>query len=108
MSRCAQTILLSFAMAAVSGCTPQLQSTAAAETACEAEFRRSAARDHTLGRGRGLEQAIRVCESLEEWTAASAAHPGALDGIDPETFLRHSCRNGIFLNAEPLCASVLR
>jgi hypothetical protein len=105
MRRYVQIILLSFAMA-TSGCTPQLQSTAAAETACEAEFRRSAAKDHTLGRGRGLDQALRVCESLEEWTAASEAHPGALDGIDPETFLRHACRNG-FLKDETLCSFVL-
>jgi hypothetical protein len=49
--------LLISAVAAACGGTSQRDTLAATESPCEAEFRRVAARDHTLGRGRGLDEA---------------------------------------------------
>ena len=53
-----------------------------------------------------LEPAIRACETLAEWIAASDANPGALHGASPKLFVQNACASLEALANEPLCEEV--
>lgn len=53
-----------------------------------------------------LEPAIRACETLAEWIAASDANPAALDGASPKLFAQNACASLEGLANEPLCRAV--
>lgn len=76
---------------------------AKAGTACLDAFERAAQVGDMQDTVEDLDPAVRACKSLQEWKAADQAHPGALDGTDPETFLRNRCRYGDFGQAPSLC-----
>jgi hypothetical protein len=53
-----------------------------------------------------LDPAVAACTTVAEWTAASAAHPGAISaGVDPAEFLRNRCDES-YLASTALCQSV--
>lgn len=82
-------ILVLFVTTACGGGSPEL-------TDCEQAFADAAAVSDFQDTVEDLDPAVRSCESLEEWVAASEAYPAALDGVDPETFLRNRCQFGNF------------
>lgn len=61
---------------------------------CARDFAAAAEVDEMEDTGSDLYPAAKSCSSLEEWIAASEAHPDALDGADPETFARNTCLYG--------------
>lgn len=72
-------------------------------TACEEAFAEAAAVDEMQDSNEDLFPAVRACANVEEWTAASAQHPDALDGADPEFYLTNLCANYPEISSEPLC-----
>ena len=60
-------------------------------SACLLAFEQAAAVDVARSTVSDLYPAALACETVEEWAAASATHPGALDGADPATFARNMC-----------------
>lgn len=73
---------------------------------CEDAFATAAAIDPMQDANEDLFPAVRACASVAEWTEASAQHPDALDGIDPETVLANLCLNYPAISSEPLCSQV--
>jgi hypothetical protein len=61
------------------------------DEACRAAFQAAAAVDETADTVTDLDPAIPACFSLEQWSEASEAYPAALDGADPQEFLRNRC-----------------
>lgn len=47
-----------------------------------------------------------ACESLEEFSQASADYPDALDGTNPEVFAPNRCQGAESVQDSPLCAEV--
>ena len=74
-------------------------------TNCDAAFRNAAAIDDMHDTVEDLDPAIKACRTVAEWSAASARHPKALDGVPPEVFLRNRCDFGGLQT--PLCAEIL-
>jgi hypothetical protein len=66
----------------------------ATESACEGAFAAAAAIGDMEDTVEDLDPAVRACETIDEWTAASEAHPGALDGADPVVYLTNRCLYG--------------
>ena len=92
----------------VAGCTVTSQVfTEVGSTACELSFADAAAVSDTQDTVEDLDPAVRACTSLEEWGAASAAYPGALDGANPFEFLGNRCDVGEGLSATNLCGLLL-
>lgn len=55
-----------------------------------------------------LDQAVRSCRTVAEWTAASLEHPGAIPlGVDPVVFLTNRCSSADMAATE-LCKLVER
>jgi hypothetical protein len=52
------------------------------------------------------DQAIAACDTFEEFAAASAMFPHALDGFDPRSIAQDRCERADELAAEPLCDEV--
>lgn len=50
--------------------------------------------------------AVDACETLEDFTAASEEHPDALDGADPETYVRNQCEYEPEVADSALCQSL--
>ena len=69
-------------------------------------FEAAAAVDELQDVNEDLFPAVRACASLAEWSAASAQHPDALDGGDPETVLTNLCQFSPEVVGEPLCSEV--
>lgn len=67
-------------------------SAASAESACNQAFSQAASISDMQDTVEDLYPAIRACKTVDEWSAASAAHPDALDGADPIVFLTNACR----------------
>ena len=76
-------------------------------TACTEAFADAAAVDDAEDTVEDLDPAVRACTSLDEWGAASAANPAALDGVDPIEFLGNRCDLGDGLSARELCGALL-
>jgi hypothetical protein len=74
--------------------------------ACDAAFARAAATD-PAGSVDDLDAAARDCISLDDWIAADASHPAALDGADPVTAVGDACQADDDLAGTPLCEEVL-
>ncbi len=74
---------------------------------CDAAFADAASKGDMEDTAEDLWPAARVCESLADWTAASEAHPDALNGADPEEFARNTCQFGDDMGGSALCAEVL-
>jgi hypothetical protein len=72
---------------------------------CDAAFARAAG--GAAGSVDDLGPAARDCISLDDWIAADAAHPAALDGADPATAVRDACEADDDLADAPLCEEVL-
>jgi hypothetical protein len=87
------------------GSPPGEAGASSSETACEAAFRAAAAVDPMADTNEDLNAAIQACTSLEEWVAASAQHPDALDGVDPESYLATRCARAELAGAT-LCQSL--
>lgn len=49
-----------------------------------------------------------ACESLADWTAASQAHPDALDDIEPEIVATNICLYGDGVAGSRLCQELGR
>lgn len=74
-------------------------------SACEQAMADAAAVDEMQDTVPDLYPAVEACGTVDEWTDAAEAHPDALDGADPETFLGNVCQNSELSDAE-LCAEV--
>lgn len=74
-------------------------------SACDEAFAQAAEASDFEDSVSDLYPAVRACDSVEEWVEASEAHPDALDGADPRTFLRNICQGDAVADAE-LCAQV--
>lgn len=74
-------------------------------TPCRAAFKSAAEISSLNDTVEDLDAAVNLCGSLDEWTSASEAYPAALDGVDPETFLRNRCQFGNF-SADSLCGKL--
>ena len=73
-------------------------------TACEAAFQKAAEVSDMEDTVDDLNQAFIDCQTEEEFIAASAKFPGALDGVDPDTFMDNRCEFGPFNKQNSLCA----
>jgi hypothetical protein len=62
--------------------------------ACERAFAAAAAVSDLEDTVEDLYPAVRACNTVEEWTAASEAYPAALDGADPVLYLTNTCLYG--------------
>ena len=89
----ASAALLALAMASCSSddAGSDTSSDQATESACESAFAAAATIGDMEDTVEDLDPAIRVCESVDEWSTASEAHPGALDGVDPVVYLTNRC-----------------
>ena len=101
---CALPMLLVL-IAAVAACGG-VSATATVGSACAAVFRQAAEIDPAQDTVSDLDDAVRVCRNEDEWRAASAAFPKALDGAGPGVFLRNRCAYAPDLADTPLCKSV--
>lgn len=103
--------LSGFVALVVAGCGigTQVRSTfeVVGSTACELAFADAAAVGDMEDTVEDLDPAVRACTSLEEWGAANAANPAALDGVDPFEFLGNRCDVGDGLSATNLCGALL-
>jgi len=77
-------------------------------TACERAMQLAALVDPMADTVTDLDQAIERCDTLAEWSAASAKYPDALDGADPREFAQNRCADAEELANEPLCLEVGR
>lgn len=85
--------------------SPVTVSVPGAETvspACRAAVRLAAAIPDGEDRVTDLDDAIRSCQTAEEWSIATSMFPAALDGGDAATFLNARCELP-GLAALPLC-----
>ncbi len=80
-------------------------STVSVGKACDDAFRKAASISDMQDTVEDLDPALRACSSIEEWVVAAKRHPRALDGVDPETWLRNRCEFGG--PDTPLCRQVL-
>ncbi|MBF2082984.1 hypothetical protein [Thermoleptolyngbya sp. C42_A2020_037] len=74
---------------------------------CEAAVQAAARVSSMADQVEDLDPAIRVCQSLDELTAASEKFPAALDGVDPKTFVSNRCRYEESLKTTPICRTLL-
>lgn len=74
-------------------------------SACDQAFAAAAQVDEMQDTIDDMLPAVRACDSVEEWKAASAAYPDALDGADAETVLANMCASRDEINDAPLCES---
>jgi len=89
--------------------TQQTPTTNAFSSACGNAFAAAAAVGDMEDVVEDLYPAVRACTTVTEWTAASRAHPSALDGADPTMFLQNVCRYGAPSNVSgsALCQEAL-
>lgn len=75
---------------------------------CDAAFAAAAAVGEMEDTVADLYPAVLACHSLSQWTAASDAHPDALDGTDPAIFLGNLCAyaEDAEVREAPLCDEV--
>lgn len=73
-------------------------------TACEVAFQQAAEVSDMEDTVDDLNQAFVDCQTEEEFIAASDKFPGALDGVDPVTFMNNRCEFGPFNKQNSLCA----
>lgn len=80
-------------------------------SACLAAFEEAAEVGPMEDQVSDLDPAVQACSSVEAWTAAAQAHPGAIgEDVSPETFLENRCRysdRASGLRTTPLCQEVL-
>ena len=81
-------------------------SSVAVSAACSDAMAAAAAINNVSDTVADLEPAIRACDTLAEWIAASDANPAALDGASPKLFLQNACASLEALANEPLCTEV--
>lgn len=74
---------------------------------CEAAMQTAARVSSMADQVEDLDPAIRVCQSLDELTAASDKLPTALDGVDPKIFVSNRCRYEESLKTTPICQTLL-
>jgi hypothetical protein len=101
--------LLAFVALVVAGCGVGTQVRSTFEevtTACTEAFAEAAAVGDMEDSVEDLYPAIRACETLAEWTAASDAYPAALDGAPAALFAQNACASNESLAGEPLCIEV--
>lgn len=79
--------------------------------ACLKAFEQAAGVSRMEDQVSDLDPAVRACSSVEAWTAAARAHPGAVsEDVPPETFLENRCRYSdrtSGLRTTALCQKVL-
>jgi hypothetical protein len=76
----------------------------ATQSACDTAFAEAAAIDEMQDTVEDLDPAVRTCATGDEWSAAAASHPGAIDeGIDPIEFLTNRCLYAEGLADTTLC-----
>lgn len=78
----------------------------AAPSACEAAVASAAQVDPVQDINEDLWAAFDACASLEEFQTAAEAHPGALDGADPETYVRNGCQYYPEVADSQLCQAI--
>lgn len=100
-------VLLAIAALALAACSPLAVNTDETVGACEQDFAAAAAIDDTHDSVEDLDPAILKCVSLDEWGAANAANPAALDGVDPFEYLGNRCDFGDGLSSTRLCKALL-
>ena len=80
----------------------------AATPDCDVAFSEAAAIDDMHDAVEDLDRAVVDCVSLDDWAAASAANPGAIEaGVDPFEFLGNRCDSGQGLATTSLCHELL-
>lgn len=92
----------------LAGCSGQMASPVGGggETPCEAAFKAAAAIDDMHDSVEDLDPAVRACTTMNEWLAASAKYPKAInDGVDPRIYVGNRCLYGTGLAGTPLCRS---
>ena len=76
--------------------------------ACRAAMGTAAALAGTEDASGSLDDAIRSCPTLGQWTLAARMFPAALGGASPEAVLRTRCADLAGLAATPLCRELDR
>jgi hypothetical protein len=92
------------ALFALSACGGESDSSEA--SACEDAFAEAAQVDEMQDAHSDLWPAFEACGSVEEFAAASDAHPDALDGVDPQTYAENQCASEPEVEGTPVCESV--
>jgi hypothetical protein len=77
-------------------------------SACRAAMGTAAALAGTEDASGSLDDAIRSCPTLAQWTLAARMFPAALAGVSPEDVLRTRCADLAGLAATPLCRELDR
>ena len=72
-------------------------------SACQEAIAKAAAIDAMQDTVGDLDQAIRDCESLQEFAEAAEDYPDALDGVDAETFIGNRCEFEASLAEAAIC-----
>jgi hypothetical protein len=91
---------------APSAATPA--ATPPAQTECMRAFEQAASVGEMQDTVSDLYPAALACGTLAEWTAASEAHPAALDGVSPEVFAGNMCLSAPpEVRAGALCAPII-
>lgn len=74
---------------------------------CAAAFEEAAAVSDLQDTHADLFPAYSACTTLDEWKAADAAYPDAIDGADPVSYARNVCGgNSAQLSGTPICRAV--
>lgn len=68
-------------------------------TACESAMKKAHDVDVMQDTNSDLDEALNVCGSIAEFSAASAKFPDALDGTDPATYVANRCEFGTAFGA---------
>ena len=100
--RLVTTALLALTLVGCGGTAPG----GGAATACQSAMADAAAVGDTADALADLYPAVRACATLAEFSAASALHPDALDGVEPEVILPNLCANEASITDTPLCQEV--
>lgn len=79
---------------------------AAYSAECGQAMAQAAAVDEMRDTGEETDPAFFACESLAEFSRASADYPDALDGTDPEAYATNRCQWAEGVKGSPICAEV--
>jgi len=78
------------------------------QSACEQRMKVAHGVDEMKEKISDLFPAALACSSVEEWVAASDKYPNALDGVNPEQFLRNICTYNAEIKESQLCVIALK
>lgn len=90
----AATTVAVLTLAGCSVAAPEAPAAPSRGSACELAFAVASDSSDADSVQAALEDAIRACDTAEEWARASQEHSRGLEGVDPQQFLVDRCLNG--------------